>query len=140
MKLDSFAPASPPDVRRGYASPSNSKLRMGLGPWFGLCPNVFMGHRPNQGLSPNLSEPERRGIASPHIGRRSRSEESSHMIGLIFKTVSHIRRRSRNYPPLRRRFVQSRLELPSALTTWSKTQLPASAVRAGTAHILFQDM
>jgi hypothetical protein len=65
MNLTPAATATPPDVRRGSASPPNSKLRMGLCPWFGLCP-CFMGQRPNQGPSPmpfeNLS-----GEAEPRL-------------------------------------------------------------------------
>jgi len=38
-------------------------------------PQVLMGQARTRGAAPNLSEAERRGIASPHIGRRSRSRQ-----------------------------------------------------------------
>jgi hypothetical protein len=44
--------ASPPDVRRGYAPPLFRIILIGLGPWFGLCPQRCLGQRPNQGPSP----------------------------------------------------------------------------------------
>ena len=47
-----FAPALPPDVRRGYASP----LRLGeagLGPWSGLWP-IELGAKPEPGAQPIL--------------------------------------------------------------------------------------
>src|ERR1043166_6417047 len=44
--------ASPPHVRQGYALPVVFFFNSGLGPRFGLCPNV-PGQRPNRGHSPN---------------------------------------------------------------------------------------
>ena len=47
----------------------------GLCPRFGLRP-VFMGQRPYQGHSPTSFFPARRGTASPHIRRQSRTERT----------------------------------------------------------------
>ena len=54
VTLSSSAAAAPPDVRRGYASPFTSKLRMGCAHGSGFA--LFTGQRPNDGPSPNLSE------------------------------------------------------------------------------------
>jgi hypothetical protein len=54
----------------GEAAPRRVKrVTQGLCPWSGLRP---LGRRPNQGLSPSFLFAGRRGIASPHIRRRSR--------------------------------------------------------------------
>jgi hypothetical protein len=71
------AAASPPDVWRGSAPPEAPRKTAGLCPWFGLCPRLS-GQRPYQGRSPvSIFSRHRRGIASPHIRRRSRGESTA---------------------------------------------------------------
>jgi hypothetical protein len=51
-ELGNVAAASPPDVRRGSAAPSDfENLRMGYAPGSGSALRA-MGQRPNRGLSP----------------------------------------------------------------------------------------
>ena len=68
---------SPPDVRRGYAPPEVfMNKRMGLCPSFGLGPHL--GQRPDQGPSPLVFfRSLRRGVAPPHVRRRSRFGSSA---------------------------------------------------------------
>src|ERR1051325_10305971 len=61
-------PASPPDVRQGWALPEAAKKPRGLCPGFGLWPRS-LGQSPNQGHSPvALVRVPRQGRALPHIG------------------------------------------------------------------------
>jgi len=96
VNLTPIAPASPPDVsswrselswtwlpslrlRRpmwGEAMPRRPTLNPEwAAPSVWALPQVLMGQARTRGAAPNLSEAERRGIASPHIGRRSRSRQ-----------------------------------------------------------------
>jgi hypothetical protein len=52
---NSGAAASPPDVRRGYASPFTSKLRMGCALGSGSAPRLWAKGR-TRGQAQNLSE------------------------------------------------------------------------------------
>jgi hypothetical protein len=72
----SLASASPPDVRRGYASPQRLGNKRGLCPPSGLWPTP-LGLSPNQRPSRKCGLRRRRGIASPHIRRRSRIEAAA---------------------------------------------------------------
>ena len=45
------APASPPDVRRGSASPFNLEFDLGLRPWFGLCPDILWAKGQTKGVA-----------------------------------------------------------------------------------------
>jgi len=56
VTLKLVAAASPPDVRRGYASPFRLWITKGCALGSGFAPEVLCGQRPNQGPSPNLSE------------------------------------------------------------------------------------
>src|SRR6185295_1691682 len=70
---------------------------MGLRPRFGLWPINTRGKARTGGAAHWQSKVERRGVASPHIGRRSRSGWNQVQYRrLNFKTVSQIRRRSRS--------------------------------------------
>jgi hypothetical protein len=57
-----FASALPSGVRRGLCPAVDCSKDNGLRPRYGLCPNV-LGRRPNEGHSPTLVKPFRRGIA-----------------------------------------------------------------------------
>jgi len=61
-----------PDVRRDYAPPSECTLTMGLCPWFGLRPLQLWARGRTRGAALQEICRVRRGIASPHIRRRSR--------------------------------------------------------------------
>jgi len=95
----SFAPASPPDVRQGCALPEGAKNQWGCAPGSAYGPEV-LGRSPNQGRSPvALVRVIRQGRALPHIGAakpvRMMTRFSVCLFRATFKTVSHIRRRSR---------------------------------------------
>src|SRR5688572_3884623 len=63
--------ALPPDVRRGFASPS-LRINEGLCPRFGLLPQYSSAQGRTRGRAPCPSLSARRGKASPHIRRHSR--------------------------------------------------------------------
>src|ERR1041385_707302 len=89
------APASPPDVRQGYALPVAVKKPLGLCPWFGLWPRS-LGQSPNQVRSPvALVRVHRQGYALPHIGAAKPVRMTTKIFCLLFpgldvQTVSHI--------------------------------------------------
>src|ERR1043166_6167399 len=70
-----FAPASPPDVRQGFALPVSAK-RNGLGFALvgGSAPQVQGPEARDEGRAPILLLRFRQGKALPHIRRRSRGE------------------------------------------------------------------
>ena len=59
-----FKTASPPDVRRGYASPAGREKKIGLRPWFGLWPTRAEPERGAQPLCFQLKSTARRSLAS----------------------------------------------------------------------------
>src|SRR5687768_15190912 len=68
--------------RYGFAAGCEARLRLavivcknfGLGPWFGLWPQKHWGKARTRGTAQSQIQGDRRGIASPHIRRRSRPE------------------------------------------------------------------
>src|ERR1043166_4696163 len=71
-----FAPASPPDVRQGFALPVGAKRKWsGLRPWSGALPPGARARGPGRGAEPpSFLLRFRQGKALPHIRRRSRGE------------------------------------------------------------------
>jgi hypothetical protein len=81
-----FPTAPPPDVRQGYALPFSLSESWGCAPGPGFAPTIWAVGR-TKGTAQLLIRTSRRGIASPHIRRRSRNTNAAAQID--------IRRRSR---------------------------------------------
>jgi len=78
LKLDSSAPASPSDVRRGFASPFILEIRNGLCPRFGLCPSLeAKGRTKGAAQNPGGTLTARQSLASHRAAKPERMSQIS---------------------------------------------------------------